>query len=216
MTAVERDGLGNPIHDAAGNPVVTSRTIICAEPSPDAIVAAASYFDSNFSSGDNSGSASSGFGEAVGNIGLRTQTIQLLRDGYFRVCEAYLNGAIGYREYVGIVSAIDHFMAVLVSIEAISGSPTIVPVTVSAGASSTQVTGADGSVTDTQEIELGSNTLAALENLTAQLQRVGQLEASTAHRSEAIRQILFQYLHYLEELEERRYQRELARNARMD
>ena len=151
-------------------------------------------------SGGDSASASAGFGEAVGNIGLRTQTIQLLRDGYFRVCEAYLNGAIGSREYVRIVSSIDHFMAVLVSIEAIAGSPSIVPVAVSAGASSTQVTGPDGSETDTQEIELGGNTLAALETLTAQLQRVAQLETSTAHRSEAIRQILFRYLEYLQNL----------------
>lgn len=44
---------------------------------------------------------------SLGTISLRTQTIQLLRDGYFRVCEAYKNGAIDKIQYKDFFSKND-------------------------------------------------------------------------------------------------------------
>lgn len=97
------------------------RTVTCAEPSPDAIVAQASTLATSANSGEVNAAIAASLSESAGSIGLRTQSIQLLRDGYYRICEAYLNGAIGPTEYKQIVSAIDIFMIALVSIEAVTG-----------------------------------------------------------------------------------------------
>jgi len=142
----------------AGTRPGTEQRIICTEPSPDAIVAAASYAaaraqrnvsntgsDGSVSSNNTNGAAGFGRSESVGSIGLRTPTIQLLRDGYFRVCEAYLNGAIGKSHYDGVVRNIDSFMITLVAIEAIGGVVTAPAITIASGGSLTL--GADGSVT---------------------------------------------------------------------
>ncbi len=96
--------------------------VVCAEPSPDAIVARASYLSAKASiSGKGDGQVGAGSAETAGSIGLRTQTIQLLRDGYYRVCEAYLNGAIDTKHYALILNQIDQFMIVLVAIESLGG-----------------------------------------------------------------------------------------------
>lgn len=97
-------------------------SVVCAEPSPDAIVARASYFAARgnlANKGD--GEVGGGTSESAGSIGLRSQTIQLLRDGYFRVCEAYLNSAIDREAYVAVLNHIDTFMIALVAIESLGG-----------------------------------------------------------------------------------------------
>ncbi len=96
--------------------------VICTEPSPDAIVASASYAAATLSNEDDV-AAQTAFGrnEQVGSIGLRTETIQLLRDGYFRICEAYLNGALDRRDYDLVILGIDTFMITLVAIQAMGG-----------------------------------------------------------------------------------------------
>ena len=38
--------------------------------------------------------------ETSASIGLRTQTITLLRDGLYRLCEAYMNGAVDEIQYM--------------------------------------------------------------------------------------------------------------------
>ncbi len=105
--------------------------VTCTEPSPDAIVAQASYVAARAqqqvpAAGDDPGSTNAlggggGVNESVGSIGIRTQTIQLLRDGYFRVCEAYLNGAIDSQYYHAVVCGIDSFMIAMVAIQGITG-----------------------------------------------------------------------------------------------
>src|SRR5690242_636549 len=79
-----------------------TRRAVCVEPSPDAAVARAAALAAGGSSpvasakGDASIGAidaalSGSSSEAVASLGLRTQTIQLLRDGYYRACEGLLN-----------------------------------------------------------------------------------------------------------------------------
>ncbi|KMW57486.1 hypothetical protein AIOL_002451 [Candidatus Rhodobacter oscarellae] len=127
--------------------------VICSEPSPDALVAASSYAASTFSDADDTNlSAAFGTGEAASSLGVRTQTIQLLRDGYFRICEAYLNGAIGQEEYRRVIAAIDVFMITLVGIQAIGGVIKSEPVQVSAGSNSTSSLVTSGAeLTDAQK-----------------------------------------------------------------
>jgi len=79
-----------------GYNISPSGTIICAEPSPDAL---AVYGASVAAEGGNPAGVSvnlqGGTQESGAAFGLRTQSIQLLRDNYYRLCEAYMSGAIG-------------------------------------------------------------------------------------------------------------------------
>jgi hypothetical protein len=77
-----------------------SGSILCAEPSPDAlsVYGATVAAEGQSPSGINIG-LQSGTQEAGGAFGLRTQSIQLLRDNYYRLCEAYVSGTIGPLAY---------------------------------------------------------------------------------------------------------------------
>jgi hypothetical protein len=112
------------------------RPVICSEPSPDAIAAQAA----NLAAGVNAtlpnsvqGNAqlAAGYSEAVASIAMRTQSIQVLRDGYYRLCEAYLNDVIGKQDYVNVVKFIDEFIATVVAIEALGGTVVAAPISVS-------------------------------------------------------------------------------------
>src|SRR5262245_1696768 len=69
--------------------------VVCAEPSPDALSALSSGFGLSGSYKDKAELANSlSLAEAAGSIGLRTQSIQLMRDAMYRLCEGYMAGAI--------------------------------------------------------------------------------------------------------------------------
>jgi len=95
----------------------------CAEPSPDAIAVRAAALSTNFSTPSQvSGALGLSSNESAGSIGLRTQTIQILRDGYFRICEAYLNDAIDEKAYAGIISNVDGAVAVVLALDTLGGT----------------------------------------------------------------------------------------------
>ena len=94
---------------------------VCAEPSPDAIVAAAAHAAVKGDvAGQGGGELSGGFSQAASSIGIRTATIQLLRDGYYRACEASMNGLLGPETYQGIVEGIGPVMIGLVAIDGLT------------------------------------------------------------------------------------------------
>lgn len=113
--------------------------VVCAEPSPDAIVAqsAAIAVEGGFK-GVNVGVAGS-LRETAGAIGLRTTTIQLLRDGLYRACEAYMNGAIGKEEYNLIIRNYDRVMTAVFAIDAAAGLAQAPSVVVNAGGATAKV-----------------------------------------------------------------------------
>ena len=102
------------------------RAIICAEPSPDALTAIAANLDAraNASAGDDEGTASvsTSLSETAQYVGQRTQVIQLLRDGLYRACEAYANGALDDFGYSIILGQIDLFMLQLLTADALGSS----------------------------------------------------------------------------------------------
>jgi hypothetical protein len=116
---------------------VGGQRIVCTEPSPDAIVAQAAQFAAAgaapVSGGNASAKLAGGFSESAGSIGLRTQTIQLLRDGYFRLCEARLNNQITNRDYQATLYFIDEFIATVAAIESLGGIVQAPPITISSG-----------------------------------------------------------------------------------
>lgn len=127
------------------------RKIVCAEPSPDVMsaFAASGSGNANFSlpgapsgsGGTGAAGATTGGGgfsaasnEAVASLAMRTQTIQLLRDGYYRLCEAYMNGAIDQHQYNVVLVNINRVMITLLGIDGIAGTRNVAPAAVSASA----------------------------------------------------------------------------------
>lgn len=105
---------------------VRPRTVVCAEPSPDAVSALTARLSGSASlsqgaSGQNAGEARAAFersvAEAVSNIGERTQVIQLMRDTLYRACEAYGNGALDTFGYALILGQIDILMVQILGID---------------------------------------------------------------------------------------------------
>ena len=95
--------------------------VVCAEPSPDALSAIAAQAGVSVSDISNAVSAEGGVSEAAANIGLRTQTIQTLRDGFYRVCEAYMNG-LSQEQYSIMLRRFQTNMIALLAIEQLTGS----------------------------------------------------------------------------------------------
>lgn len=60
--------------------------------------------------------------EAIAQLTRRIATIQLLRDGMYRACEAYANGAIGQEIYTAIVSRYDKIMVTMLLGEMATGN----------------------------------------------------------------------------------------------
>ena len=78
--------------------------ITCAEPSPDVAKIASASFDGSLAASASSvgsvanpeiaAAVAASRAEGMAQLGQRLATIQLLRDGLFRACEAYANSAI--------------------------------------------------------------------------------------------------------------------------
>jgi hypothetical protein len=106
--------------------------MVCTEPSPDALVAQAAQLAASANVPINGNTVGAKFAgsvaEQAGSIGVRTETIQVLRDGYFRLCEAALNGLIRKEEYQATLSFIDEFIVTVVAIEALGGKVVATPI----------------------------------------------------------------------------------------
>ena len=87
--------------------IIPSR-IICAEPSPDVAQAVSKSFGAELSAAvasEGSGQAQVAAAQAasIAELGKRLAAVQALRDGLYRACEAYANGAITDASYAAIL-----------------------------------------------------------------------------------------------------------------
>jgi hypothetical protein len=131
-------GKGKAIHlDAQQRLVVFTAMKYCAEPSPDALAAyaAALGFSGSKLPGD-SLAASGALNSVAGSIGLRTQSITLMRDTLYRNCEAALNGYLGPEQMAVLMSRSQDLTAVILAIEQLTGAVAAPPVTLNTGGSS--------------------------------------------------------------------------------
>jgi hypothetical protein len=131
-TSVSADAKQRVIISALRGTDGQTRRIVCAEPSPDAISAVAASLGANFSAKIpflQAGQALTPEGqlalqyalaEQVAYIGVRNSTIQLLRDGLYRACEAYMNGAIGDFGYALILANYGRLMVALLTAEGLT------------------------------------------------------------------------------------------------
>ena len=131
--------------DASGFP----HRAVCVEPSPDAAVARAAALAAGGSSplaatggaaslGQVAAALSASSSESVASIGLRTQTIQLLRDGYYRACEGLINGVVNQGDYSVILANVDATMIALAAVDAlgVQGTTQAPGIAISAGGAS--------------------------------------------------------------------------------
>lgn len=106
------------------------KRIYCAEPSPDIAKLLSSSTGVDLKAAANMGpqafEAAIGFSraqsEGVAQLTRRLATIQILRDAFYRACEAYANGAIDETGYALVLSQSDSLILGLLSIELIADS----------------------------------------------------------------------------------------------
>lgn len=99
----------------------TSR--ICAEPSPDAMSAVSGSFSAGLMSDpERALELANSFNESAAFVGLRTPTIQLLRDGMYRLCEGYLSGALTEFQYQWLMRRYQRNMVGLLAIESLTAT----------------------------------------------------------------------------------------------
>lgn len=113
------------IEEGTGDKKITRtirHPIVCAEPSPDAMSAyAAEMAAKGGSEGKAYGELSAAMQESASFVGMRTASIQALRDYGYRICEAYMSGAINEVQYESLLRRYQKNLVVLFTIEQLSG-----------------------------------------------------------------------------------------------
>ena len=119
-----------------GKSSTETRNVVCAEPSPDSLSAYAAEIAAKDDTGKGvSGEVAAAFQESAAFVGLRTQSIQLLRDAMYRSCEAYLNGAISEAQYSVLARRYQKHAIALLAIESLTGTVKAPAVTINTSGS---------------------------------------------------------------------------------
>lgn len=124
----------------SNKPGSSSTPIICAEPSPDVFKVRASNVAGLLDKGDSKAiELALSQAEAGQDIGLRTQSIQLLRDAMYRACEGAAAGLITGLQFNELQTRFQKLTAVLLATEQLTGAvqPRPAPVVVAGGAAGT-------------------------------------------------------------------------------
>lgn len=101
----------------------TQRVIVCAEPSPDALSAYAAEVAAKAEIPKEAAvQLAAAMSEGTAYVGLRTQSIQLLRDALYRLCEGYMSGALDKDQYDILVRRYQKYMVALLGIEQLTGA----------------------------------------------------------------------------------------------
>lgn len=125
------------------------KTYVCAEPSPDAITALAAQLALKGSAPQGpAGELAASFLQSAASIGLRTQTIQILRDLLYRACEARINQLVEKAHLKTILCGIDDLTLGIVAIDGLTqGRPAPLVAISGVGEAKTTKDGAEASST---------------------------------------------------------------------
>jgi hypothetical protein len=145
-----------------------SHRIVCAEPSPDALatIAASAGVSGGISGiipqlpGSADLAASFASGEQAAMIGARNSTIQLLRDGLYRACEAYMNGALGDFGYGLVLVNYGRVMVSLLTADGLAHPGLVKPVVIGSTPGNT-TTSSKGSKSGSETKSEGSEAATA-------------------------------------------------------
>jgi hypothetical protein len=96
--------------------------IVCTEPSPDVAKALSAAASAQGGNGGTTGSIAGASAEAVLALAGRSTALLGLRDGLYRACEAYANGAIGADAYALVLSRYGQLMTTLFLGQDVTGS----------------------------------------------------------------------------------------------
>lgn len=125
IISVKRVVMGSQgLPNVGGDGKLVTDLAICAEPSPDALQATAYMLVGEVS---DEAVLKTLFGESAASIGRRTQSIQLLRDAYYRLCEAYLNDGIDAIAYDVLQRRFQNQIIALLAVEQLTGAVKAVP-----------------------------------------------------------------------------------------
>ena len=126
--------------DAKQRVVATSKDAsgqmaICAEPSPDALSAIAASQGFSLSNETINAALNNSLAESASSIGIRTQSIQLMRDAMYRLCEAHMSGAIDNLSFETMHRRFQSSMVAILAIEQLTGATRPTPVVLNGSAS---------------------------------------------------------------------------------
>ena len=146
-------------------------TAFCAEPSPDALAAVSASLGLDASVGAKALGAAFTNSESAASIGLRTQSITILRDGMYRLCEGYASGALDDIGFARLQRRYQAIMLGLLAIEQLTGA-TVAKQAVLTGNSSAKLGAGLGEITVLVAETRGraANAKASLGEKTADLQ----------------------------------------------
>lgn len=127
-----------PVYDLNGNKI-RSENIICNEPSPDVFSVYTAALEADASKGDElKAGLKLATGESGSTVGIRTQSIQLLRDAMYRICEGYLSGGLTQQSYHRLLSSYQKSMVTLIAIEQLTNAVRPSQVSLTAGSNITK------------------------------------------------------------------------------
>lgn len=128
----------NPVKDATGQSIVIEQGSVCAEPSPDALQAVSASLGLGAAApSQGTASLSQALQQSTASIGLRTQSITMMRDAMYRVCEAYQNGAITKADVLQLTQRSQDVMLGVLAIEQLTGAVVARQVILKGGANAT-------------------------------------------------------------------------------
>ena len=104
----------------------------------------------------------------------------MLRDGYFRLCEAYLNGALTKEQYETMITNADTFMVVISALQILGSNPVAPGVAITAGSISATTTPGTGTAAGTTDIKVTAPTANTLQDVKPTAQQVSADSAKAA------------------------------------
>lgn len=124
--------------------------VTCPEPSPDAltVIAAGGGISLDAGAGKGVGSASASFAEQGAFVGLRTQSIQTMRDALFSLCVSYASGAVDAQQLSAMQRRFQSTLMGLIAIEQITRPVVAGPALLASGSSAGAGGGAGDAAVD--------------------------------------------------------------------
>ena len=114
---------------STGRTVINEGVSVCAEPSPDAMASLAYELAAKGGVPEQaSGELAFAMNDSAAFTGLRTQSIQLLRDFGYRLCESRLSGAITQSQYDLLMRRFQKNTVALLAIEQLTGTVKTPPI----------------------------------------------------------------------------------------
>ncbi len=163
MDVKQRTVLSSTRQSRGENGNFHEKTVICAEPSPDALSVYAAGLSGSAYSGDKKAvDVALSQSETGSFIGNRTVTIQLLRDNLYRACEGYMSGALSEGQYYSLIRRYQVMTMGLLAIEHLSETVKPPNITITAGSASAGVGGGEQAIEKALDARAQANATAAL------------------------------------------------------